>query len=163
VSATPARSAEGETTVQKKLTPANIVILAAGAVMLIASFLSFYEFSLSIGSASSSTSFNAWSGGDGFGVFGIATVIVLCGVVMAAQIAVETFAGGVNLPDKPLGLTWDQVHLALGFQAALMMLAFLIRSKGPLDFGIGFWLMLLSGIALLVGAIMRVAGAGRPE
>jgi hypothetical protein len=59
-----------------------------------------------------------------------------------------------------LGLSWDQVHLALGFQAALMMLAFLIRSKGPLSFGIGFWFMLLAGIALLVGAIMRVTGAG---
>jgi hypothetical protein len=30
-----------------------------------------------------------------------------------------------------LGLSWDQVHLALGFQAALMKLAFLIRSSGP--------------------------------
>ena len=41
-----------------------------------------------------------------------------------------------------------------------MMLAFLIRDKGPFSFGIGFWLMLLVGIALLVGAIMRLTGAG---
>jgi hypothetical protein len=40
------------------------------------------------------------------------------------------------------------------------MLAFLIRSKSPFSFGIGFWLMLLAGIALLVGAIMRVRDAG---
>ena len=66
----------------------------------------------------------------------------------------------MSLPDKLLGLSWDQVHLALGFQATLMMLAFLIRSKGGFDFGIGFWLMLLSAIALLVGAIIRVTGAG---
>jgi hypothetical protein len=39
------------------------------------------------------------------------------------------------------------------------MLSFLIRSKSPFSFGIGFWLMLLSAIALLVGAIMRVTGA----
>ena len=103
---------------------------------------------------------------EGFGVFGIATVVVLCGAVMAAHVAISTFATNVNLPEKVLGLTWDQVHLALGFQAALMMVAFLIRSKGPLGFGIGFWLMLISGIALLVGAIMRVTGAGttaRPD
>ena len=139
-----------------KLSPANIVILAAGAVMLVASFLSFYEFSL----LGRSVSFNAWSGADGFGIFGVATVIVLCGVVMAAQVGVETFAAGVDLPDKPLGLTWDQVHLVLGFQALLMMLAFLIRSKSALDFGIGFWLMMLSAIALFVGAIMRMNEAG---
>ena len=141
---------------QTKLSPANIVILAAGAVMLVGSFLAFYSYS----GFGVSRSFSAWSGANGFGIFGIATVIVLCGVVMAAQVAVVTFASGVSLPDKLLGLSWDQVHLALGFQATLMMLAFLIRSRGGASLGIGFWLMLLSAIALLVGAIMRVTGAG---
>ena len=56
---------------------------------------------------------------------------MLCGVVMAAQVGIASFAGGVSLPDQVLGLSWDQIHLALGFQAAVMMLAFLIRSKGP--------------------------------
>ena len=134
-----------------KLSPADIVILAAGAVMLVGSFLNFYTYA--------GLSANAWSGASGFGVFGIATVAVLCGVVMAVQIAFTAFANA-NLPDKVLGLSWDQIHLALGFQAALMMIAFLIRSKGSLSFGIGFWLMLLAGIALLVGAIMRVRDAG---
>ena len=137
---------------QTKLSPANIAILAGGVVMLLGSFLTFYKL------LSFSTS--AWGNGEGFGVFGIATVVVLCGVVMAAQVALSTFAANVTIPDKVLGLSWDQVHLALGFQAALMMLGFLIRSKGPLSFGIGFWLMLLAGIALLAGAIMRVTGAG---
>jgi hypothetical protein len=137
---------------QTKLSPANIVILAGGGVMLIGSFLTFYKLL--------SFSTTAWGSGEGFGVFGIATVIVLCGVVMGTQVALSAFASNVNIPEKVLGLSWDQVHLALGFQAALMMLAFLIRSKGPLSFGIGFWLMLLAGIALLVGAIMRVTGAG---
>lgn len=139
-----------------KLSPANIVILAAGVVMLIGSFLDFYSFSSALGSAS----FNAWSGGNGFGIFGVATVVVLCGVVMAAQVGIAAFANGVNVPDQILGLSWDQIHLALGFQATLMMLAFLVRSRGALGFGIGFWFMLLAGIALLVGAVMRVTGAG---
>jgi hypothetical protein len=141
---------------QTKLSPANIVILAAGVVMLVGSFLDFYTLSR----FGLSYSASAWSGAHGFGVFGIATVIVLCGVVMAAQVGVAGFASGVTLPDKLLGLSWDQVHLALGFQATIMMIAFLIRSKALFDFGIGFWLMLLSAIALLVGAIMRVTGAG---
>ena len=135
-----------------KLSPAGIVILGAGVVMLIGSFLDFYSYA--------GFGFNAWSGAQGFGIFGIATVVVLCGIVMAGQVAVATFASNVSLPDRVLGLTWDQIHLALGFQAALMMLAFLIRAKGGASFGIGFWFMLLAGIALLVGAVMRVTGAG---
>jgi hypothetical protein len=134
-----------------KLSPAGIVILAGGAVMLIGSFLTFYSYS--------SLTYNAWSGGSGFGVFGVATVVVLCGIVMGAQVALAAFASGVAVPDRVLGLNWDQIHLALGFQAAVMMLAFLVRSKSPFTFGIGFWFMLLAGIALLVGAIMRVVSA----
>jgi len=140
---------------QTKLSPANIVILAGGVVMLVGSFLNFYTY----GPFSAS----AWSGAQGFGVFGIATIAVLCGVVMAAEVGLKAFAPNVSLPDKLLGLSWDQLHLALGFQATIMMLAFLIRSKGPFGFGIGFWFMLLSAIALLVGAIMRVTGAGSPN
>ena len=90
-----------------KLSPANIVILAAGSVMLIGSFLDFYTYRREASS-------NAWSGGDGFGIFGIATVVVLCGVVMAGQVGIASFAGGVSLPDQVLGLSWDQIHLALG-------------------------------------------------
>ena len=126
-----------------KLAPANIVILAAGAVMLIGSFLDFYTF----GHASAS----AWSSG----VFGIATVVVLCGVVMAAQIAVSTFANGVTLPDTVLGLSWNQIHLALAVYAALMMIGWLLlKFPVSLDRGIGFWLMFLGSAGLVVGAVM---------
>jgi len=136
---------------QTKLSPANIVILAGGAVMLVGSFLDFYTFA--------GQSVNAWSSG----LFGIATVIVLCGTVMGVQVAVAAFAPNVKLPEALLGLTWDQVHLALGFQAALMMLAYLVLSHGGASFGIGFWFMMLAAIALLTGAIMRVTGAGSPN
>jgi hypothetical protein len=144
-----------------KLSPANIVILAAGVLILIGSFFGFYKFdipkstfgNLTIGG---SKSFNAWSTGQ----FLIATLPALLGIVMAAHVALAAFAPNVSLPDRVLGLTWDQIHLALGFQAALMMVAFLIRSKPYTGFGVGFWLMLIAGIALLVGAIMRVTGAG---
>jgi hypothetical protein len=143
-----------------KLSPANIVILVAGAVMLVGSFLGFYKYSVPVQhfagiTVGGSKSYSAWSSGQ----FLIATLPALLGIVMAVQVALVAFAS-VKLPDKVLGLTWDQVHLVLGFQAALMMLAFLIRSRLGFDFGIGFWLMLLSGIALLVGAIMRVTGTG---
>jgi hypothetical protein len=131
-----------------KLTPANIVILAAGVVILIGSFLAFYK--IDFGGASQS--FSAWS--SDAALFGIATLPALFGVVMALQVALTAFAN-VNLPDRVLGLTWNQIHVALGFQATIMMLAFLIRDKSILDFGIGFFLMLIAAVALLVGAVMR--------
>ena len=137
-----------------KLSPANIVILAAGALMLIGSFLAFYKFSITLPGASYSDSVSGWSSG----LFGIVTTIVICGVIMAGQIALSTF-GSASIPDKVLGFSWDQIHLALGFQAALMMIAFLITSREDLSLGVGFWLMLIAGIGLLVGAIMRVTGA----
>lgn len=142
-----------------KISPANIVILVAGVVILIASFLAFYKLEIpkqTLGNITigGSTSYNAWSTGQ----FLIATLPALLGAVMAAHVVLAAFSN-VDLPETVLGLTWDQIHLALGFQAALMMIAFLIRSNPYSSFGIGFWLMLVAGVALLVGAIMRVAGA----
>jgi hypothetical protein len=126
-----------------KSSPANITILAAGAVMLIAAFLPFYSF---LGHTVS-----AFDKGVRF----IALVPVLFGVVMAVQVALVAFAPNVKLPERIAGFTWDQIHLVLGFQAAIMMLAFLIRDTLFLDKDTGFYLMLLAAIALLVGAILR--------
>jgi len=140
---------------QTKLSPANIVILAAGILMLIGSFLAFYEFSFALAGATHTESISTWSSG----LFGIATTIVICGVIMGGQVALNAFGSNVSIPDKVLGFSWDQIHLALGFQAALMMIAFLVTSRAGLSLGVGFWLMLVAGIGLLVGAIMRVAGA----
>ena len=141
-----------------KLSTANIVILAGGVVILIASFLAFNKFSspsITLGGVhigGGSKSFSAWSSH----YFLIATIPALLGVVMAAQVAVAAFATGVKLPEHVLGLSWNQIHLVLGFQATIMMLAFLIQDTGGLDKGIGLFLMLLAAIALLVGAILRL-------
>lgn len=130
-----------------KLTPAAIVILAGGVVVLLGSFLNFYEVSF----FGQSEGRSAWSG-DLF--FPVTIIPVLCGVAMALHVALTAF-GNVSLPERILGLGWNQIHLALGFQATIMMLAFLIQDKGGFDIAIGFWLMLLGSIALIVGAVMR--------
>ena len=141
-----------------KISTANLVILVAGAVMLIASFLAFHKISVpSIDVAGThiggvSKSYNAWSTGH----FLIATIPALLGVVMAAQVALETYAPQVSLPRDVLGFTWTQIHLILAGQATIMMLAFLIQDFSPFDRGIGLYLMLISAIALLVGAVLRV-------
>jgi hypothetical protein len=143
-----------------KVSTANLVILIAGVVMLISSFLAFNKFSTpsaTIGSIhiGGSVTYSAWSSH----FFLIATIPALIGIVMAAHVAVVAFASGVKLPDTVLGLTWDQIHLVLAAQATIMMLAFLIQSTSPLDKGIGLFGMLIAAIGLLVGAVLRTREA----
>src|SRR6187551_848057 len=106
--------------------------MIAGAVMLVASFLDF------------AGNFSAW----GRYLFPIATLLPLYGVIMAAQIAVTKFAS-VDLPDRFVGFTWEQVHLVLGLMAGLMAVDWLVTDTG--DKQIGEWLEILGGIALTVG------------
>jgi hypothetical protein len=139
----------------KKPTPAGIVIVVAGAVVFIASFLAFYTFkapSVSFGGTTigGNANYSAWNKAA---LFPVSVVPAWIAIIMAVQVAATTW-GGLRVPDRILGLTWKQIHIVLGFQAALLMLAFLIRDNSVLDFGIGFWLMLLGSIALAVGAVM---------
>jgi hypothetical protein len=129
---------------RKNLSIAGIVIVAGGVVMLIASLLPFYEFA--------SLHHTAWSSDL---LFPVTIIPVLLGVTMAAQVAVSHFLPQVKLPARPLGFTWNQVHLAFGAQATVMMLALLVQKRGLLSPGSGFWLMLLASIALVVGAVLR--------
>ncbi len=150
---------------RSRLTPANAVILVAGAVIVLGSFLAFYK---TTGAAAilvygHDQSWNAWSLSKDFLLFPISTIVVLFGAAMAAHVALSTFAT-VDLPDRPLGFTWDQVHLALGFHATVLMLAYLLRDKNVLSWGTGFWLMLFAAMALLIGAVLRtVEAAGSPR
>jgi hypothetical protein len=140
-----------------KISTANLMILIAGGVMLIASFLAFHKISvpsINVGGThlgGGSKSYNAWSTGH----FLIATIPALLGTLMAVHVALETYAPQVSLPDRVLGFTWTQVHLIFAVQATVMMFAFLIQDLSPLDRGIGMYLMLIAAIALLVGAVMR--------
>jgi hypothetical protein len=137
----------------RKLSAANIVILAAGAVMLIGSFLAFYTFPGVVGTIS----LNAWD----HGLFMIRALPALLGALMALQIALVTF-GNITMPNRMLGLTWDQFHLVIALQTALLMLTFLGQARPPLiTFGAGFWLMLGGAAGLVVGALMRLAASRR--
>jgi hypothetical protein len=142
--------------VDTKPTPGEITIMVAGIVALIASFLAFVKSPFEGGD-----SVNAW----GKGLFPVATLMVIFVVVMAVQIALTKFAN-VNLPDRVAGFTWIQIHLVLGFFAALYAVAFLIRSDQGADKGIGFWFILAACIAALVGAILlskeRAGGSSTP-
>jgi hypothetical protein len=115
-------------------TTGEIVIMVAGAVMLVFSFLDF------VGTS-------AWGEGN----FPIATLLPLYGTVMALQIVLTRFAG-VQLPERVAGFTWEQVHLALGGLAALMGLAWLVTDTGDKD--VGLWFEVLGSFALVTGAVL---------
>jgi hypothetical protein len=156
----------------KKPSPAGIVIIAAGAVALVASFLAFYKYSfggaglsssqlnayraagipIPTGLGGGSKSYSAWST-SGFLLFPLAILPALLGLVMALHVGLTTFAD-MKLPARVLGFDWMQIHLVCGAQAVLLMLAYLLVNKGGASYGIGFWLMFVASIGLVVGAVM---------
>jgi hypothetical protein len=153
----------------KKLSPAGIVIMVGGVVMLIGSFLAFYKYSLgSLGISAAdraaaravgvklpegnSISWSAWTH-NGAPLFPLTILPVLLGLIMALQVGLTNLAN-VRLPERVLGFDWKQIHLLCGAQAALLMVLYLIVNKEGASFGVGFWLMLLASIALVVGAVM---------
>src|SRR5256885_8368857 len=116
-------------------TPGEIVIMAAGAIMLVFSFFHFAD------------NTSAW----GKYFFPVATLLPLYGTVMALHVALTKFAN-VQLPTRVSGFTWEQIHLALGIMAGLLAIAFLITDVS--DKQIGLWFEVLGGIALAVGAVL---------
>jgi hypothetical protein len=141
---------------RSKLAPPDIVILVGGVAMLVGSFLAFYEETVTgpFGDASVTYSFNAWDRG----LFMVWTLPALLGMLMALQVGLRAFSN-IDMPNRLLGFTWDQFHIVLSFQAALLMLSFLVAAT-PFDFGIGFWVMLVAALAQFVAALLR-AGASR--
>jgi len=125
-------------------TPGEWAIMAGGLVLLLGSFLEF--------------------GGDesaffGKGLFPVATLMPLYGLAMGLQVALTKFAN-VNLPERILGFTWEQIHLVLGIFVALMALFWLVAVE---DGGIGVFVELLGAAAACAGAFMiqkeRATGA----
>jgi hypothetical protein len=119
----------------RQITPGEWIIMGAGVVMLIASFLDF------------AVKTSAW----GSGFFPIATLSALYGILMGAQVAIVKFAGA-SFPERIAGFTWEQIHLALAVMALLMSIGWLI--SGIPSKGIGLWLLLIGSIGLTVGAVL---------
>ncbi len=118
----------------KSPTPAEWTILAAGAVMLVASFLDFQ------------VDASVWSKY----VFPVPALLPLYGVIMAVQITVAELLR-LKLPRRVAGFTWEQVHLVLGLMAGLLALAWLVTDTGKKP--IGQWLLIAGGFALAIGAV----------
>ena len=130
---------------KKQPTPGEWVIMAAGAVMLIFAFLPFLD---------NGQSYNVFDEG----LFPIATIIPLYGVIAGIQVALARFAN-VEFPPKMLGYTWPHIHTLLGLFALILALAYLLIDKGGADLGVGFYFEFLGAIALLVGGVLLLREA----
>jgi hypothetical protein len=137
--------------VNLKLTPGEILIAAGALVTLVFSFFHFYTTpSVSIrGFSVGGGGVSAW----GSGLVPVTTLIVLFTVVMGLQIVLTKLAN-VDLGPGIAGFSWPQVHLALGFFAALEAFAFLLVDKGGAGTGVGLIFMLIGSVACLVGAVL---------
>jgi len=139
--------------VDNKITPGEIVVMAAGAVALIASFLPFYKqetFNAELETVDKN--FSAWSSDFPF-LFPVATLIAIFAVVAGLLVVLTKFAN-VDLSRGFLGFGFTQLLLALGFFSAILALAYLIQDKGTTDTGFGYWLLLIAALASIVGAVL---------
>jgi cytochrome bd-type quinol oxidase subunit 2 len=122
--------------VDKKLSPAEITIVASGLATFVFSFVTWF--------GKDPFTVNGW---DNFPLF---TYAALCGIAMAAVILVTKF-GNVQLPSNVAGFTWTQIHQVLGLFAVLDTLGVFIAGD---DAKIGLLLSVVASIGLLVGSVM---------
>lgn len=135
----------------KKISVANLIMLAGGVVTLLFSFFDFFGVDSEFGDVG----FSAWST-DGMAF--VSTIPAILAIVMIAWVVCELV--GVNLPQNVLTFTPNQMKATWGIAAAGIMIAFLTVDAGGWDKQIGFWLMLLGSLAMGVGAVMALLGKG---
>jgi hypothetical protein len=140
--------------VNKQPTPGQIVVMAAGALALIGSFLPFYSLDTPVGD----DDISSWSEG----LFPVATLITIFAVIAAFLVALQAFANLRYPAQGVLGFSWSSLLLALTFFSAILAVAFLIQDNGAYDLGIGYFLVLIGGVGSLVGAVMITNEVKRP-
>jgi hypothetical protein len=143
--------------VNMKVTPGEILISVGAIVTLVFSFLHFYT-SPSITVHAPFGGATVTTGGGGINAWAsefvpVVTLIVLFTLVMATQVLLDKFTD-VDFGPGIAGFTWVQVHLALGFFAALESFCWLIAGKGGAGIGVGLIFMLIGSIGCFVGAIL---------
>jgi len=126
------------------------IILIAGVVLLIASFLPWYSVDLG---PFGSVSRNGWESPGALW----SIVAVFIGLAMAGVIAVKTFAG-VQLPNDVGGQSWARVHLAGGAVALLFVVIKFLNESSHLSFG--FYLGFIAAAALAGAGVLMYREEG---
>ncbi len=131
----------------QKMALGEKIILVAGPLLFIDSFLQWYSFSFETLGFSASISRSGWQSPGA--IWSI--LAVLMGLVMFGLIAAVKF-GNVKMPDLPQGVTWARLHLGLGAAAVLfVVIKFLGESS---NLGYGFFLGVILVAALAAGGFL---------
>ena len=115
------------------------IILIAGPLLFIDSFLPWYDFA--------GGSLNAWDRPSAFA----SILAVFIGLVMGGSVAATRFAN-VKIPELPQGVTIARIYLGLGGLAGLLLLIKLADHSSNLGFG--FFLGIIFVGALIAGGFL---------
>jgi len=128
----------------QKMSIGEKIILIAGPLLLIDSFLPWYD--VDLGPFGSVTRSGWESPGALWSI-----LAMLCGVVAAGLVAVTRFTA-VKLPALPEGVSMARVYAGLGVAALLFVI---VKWVNESDFlGFGFYLGVVLAIALAAGGVM---------
>lgn len=129
-----------------KLSVANLIAGIGGLVAFLFSFFGFWDAGKTV---------SAWDAD----VTGYASAVpAILGLAMVVVIVLEVL--GVALPEKLLTFDWKQIKATFGISAAGLYLSWIATSPFEADKAAMFWLQVLGGIAMAVGAIMALLGKG---
>ncbi|MBK9180450.1 MAG: hypothetical protein IPM45_12990 [Acidimicrobiales bacterium] len=137
-----------------KLGPGSIVLLAAGALTVIASFLPWLGWGKFRDAGVDIDDFTAWSRG----MFPLTTLVAVYGVLAIVEVLMSTF--GTRPLAPRLGMGEVPLRLFLSVPALVMMLAFWFVDREVTGTGlspskgVGFWLSLLGTIGMVAGAVL---------
>jgi hypothetical protein len=124
------------------------IILPAGIVLFIASFLKWYSVDVEfLGEDLGSVSRSGWESPGA--IWSILAVLI--GLIMTGLVAAVRF-GNVKLPEMPQGVTWGRLLLGLGGASALFVLIKLVNESSHLS--IGFFLGIICVAALAAGGFL---------
>lgn len=148
----------------------EVVMYAAGVLLLVASFLPMLEIDIApseddlgfgeLFGAFIDTEWSAWS--DAFSIFPLVTLPVLCVLVLVGLRALTRFAG-TTVPERILGFPVPVVRAAAAGFAGVAVASQLIRAlvdsgeeeDGALAVGLGGWLAAVALVALVVTAVQE--------
>jgi hypothetical protein len=132
----------------QKMPLGDRIILFAGFVLLIDSFLKWYSAKVCFLDVCVSGSASGWESPGAIW----SVLAVLIGVLLSAGVAAVHF-GNVKLPALPEGLTWARVDLGAAVAAGLFLLIKLLNHSGDLAYG--FFIGIICVAALIAGAYLN--------
>lgn len=131
--------------------PDEIVLWAGAGVVFVASFLEFYSTSAGL----FSLSWSAWS--NALSLFPAVPLAALAILAVGALSALRRFVPGFTLPDA-IARDYEPLRALVVVTAALVIVAFALRSIDGVQRGLGAWLMLLAAVAAVVGVAIDTTG-----